>query len=49
MSFLWCLKILKSRTATARAQGMLRAISQPFQFKEKALYTGASIGVALFP
>lgn len=38
-----------SRAATARAQGVLFALSQPFQYKQDLLYTGASIGVALYP
>ncbi|MBC2769824.1 EAL domain-containing protein [Pusillimonas minor] len=38
-----------SRIATARAQGILRALATPFAYKDRNLYTGASIGIALFP
>lgn len=38
-----------SRAATARAQSILRALADPFVYKGRELYTGASIGIALYP
>lgn len=38
-----------NRTVTARAQGILRALATPFTYKDRELYTAASIGIALYP
>ena len=38
-----------SRAVTIRAQSILRALAAPFLIKNLEVYTGASIGVALYP
>lgn len=38
-----------SRAVTIRAQAILRALAAPFAIKNLEVYTGASIGVALYP
>ncbi|MGE4124419.1 MAG: EAL domain-containing protein [Pusillimonas sp.] len=38
-----------SRTVTARAQGILRTLAAAFSYKDREMYTAASIGVALYP
>ena len=38
-----------TRAVTARAQGILRSLAAPIIYKDRELYTGASIGIALYP